>query len=428
MSFSGCVKYSSPSELIGQPEIPKEEIKACINTESKSYVGDRIEENEDIEDNIEDIAENYFSYNEKLLSPDKIINNKSVYNMDLDGDNKKEIFGFSEIEGKNPKIHFFVLKKKNNKWNNIYKNTIRGKSISFLKIIKMYDKEQISIIIGGLISEYKGSEYTTYTLGNISGVNCISNIGTWNRFEVLSDLSIADSNGFIFAAWLKDKCDLYKVNIIKFDPNNRSYTPAEYLYRDYFKNVIQYNKNVLSKNDNIELSWYYLIYSEIKAGKYKEALNTIDEVVKLKKSGCTLLKVEDYKFNLLKAKALDGLKRYDEAEEVLLLLLDNLNTDAINNKIFNLEKQNDTINYEDELSIADIYCQLAKVYFHKDNKDKEKKALEKSYEVIKELSKKTFYKENDTADIMKDLIYYPVIFELNRLNKITYPNKNDFWS
>ena len=192
MIFSACAKYSSPSSLLKPPQISIEQIKGDIK--------------ENVEINIEDVAaevdckkvveEFFHSKNLKLLSPDRIVSKKSLYSMDLDGDNIEEIFGFLE-DDEELKIHFFILQKINNSWTSKYTCDINGTRISYIDTAKIYNEEQISLIIGVLVSDYIGSEYSMFTLRNENQVMYVMSIGMWNKFEVLNDFSHDNNKGFI---------------------------------------------------------------------------------------------------------------------------------------------------------------------------------------------------------------------------------------
>ena len=152
----------------------------------------------------------------------------------------------------------------------------------------------------------------------------------------------------------------------------------------------------------------------MKAGELEEALKSIDKVLKIKKEGNSLLKVENYKFDLMRGKVLNKLQRYDEAEDILQSLSYTLIEIVSSNKSVEFEEYT---NMETELDLADVYFQLGKTYLGKDKKIKAKEAFNKSHDIIKELSKIPYFKENPIAITKKHLIYYPVMDELNNLQE-----------
>lgn len=380
----GCSIYSTPTSLIKPPKLSENIVKDTMNLS---------------QEDIKLLAQKFIPDKAKMLDEAKSPNKKNVFSIDVDGDVIKEIVVFFK-EDESFKKGFMVLKNMGDKWTKIYEKSIESSAITFLQCVSVSDKDDMRLIVGYLISGHAGSEYFLYNFKdkNVSEFS----LGRWNSFEVLNTPEIDKEKGFVFATQIYQASSDYSSYVIRFD--GRSFMPAEDFYNQYFRNTMIYYNDEIRKEKKNQLAWYYFIESQIKSGLYQEALSSISEVFSVKdQAGEKILEVGYYKFLILKAQALNGLSHHIEAESILTNLL----------KV-SLNSKDDFFYYEPkEVSLSEIYYQLAIAYKGIGKMDEAKEFFKTSFNILQKLSEGRAYNEDYTLKIIKEVFLYPIIKEIN---------------
>lgn len=386
MLLSGCNLYATPSSLIKSPKLSENVIKNNINLN---------------DEDIKALAQKFMPEKAKILEENKIVTKKNYYIADLDGDYENELVVFFKDE-ENFKRGFFVLKNKENKWTKVYEKSVEGTGISMLQFLPVCGVDNRCLLVGFHISGHAGGEYYAYdfTEKDVKEIE----LGRWNKFDILSTPVKDEKKGFVFGVQIYEAGSEYNSYIIRFNGSN--FSAAKDYYESYFKENVKYYQEDLSGERRNQLSWYYLIESEIKAGLYEEALKSINEVFKIKESKePTVMEVGYYKFLILKATALNGLKRYEEAENILISL----------SKV-SLQNENDFFYYEPkEFALSEIYFQLGEVYKGLSKKDEAKTCYYKSLDMLNKLSKEGIFNTDSTSKIIKEVLINPITEELKNL-------------
>lgn len=348
--FSSCAGYSTPTGLIKSP---------VVNASSSNYT------------DIKSIAEKFLPANSVLLAQNDLVSGKAVSTLDLDNDNSDEIVAFFKVSDKFEK-GFIVLKKMNNNWSKIFEKKQECNSISRSDFINIVNKDTKSLLIGYFIGGNSGSQYYYYTLkdGNFKETN----LGWWKKFEILNTPSQNDK-GFVFAGMGRgigdvENWDVVRLNnedICRDDDSYPSYAPK---IIDYYNSILQQYKAEKRLGAMSGLAWYSLINAQVKGNLPETALKSIDNFNKLNSTDKGIFDIVDQnKFKLLQAKALNKLKRYDEAKIILDGLQANLEQDLLTASKNNDKEALETLKSA-KLDLLNIYLEKMKTFNLLNQKDK----------------------------------------------------------
>ena len=377
MLTGGC-SASSPNALIVSPKILASQVK---------------------KEDINSIAKQFLPNKSKLVDVSKIATGKPVIKVDVDNDKKDEIIAFFDIPESFEK-GFVVIKEKEGKWNKIYEYKGEGNKILNSEFIDIYGNGKKTLLFGNLISTHAGATYNLFTF-NDDKINKVD-LGTWNKMDILNTSLKNDKKGFVFAGWsLYGPDKSYEIDLIRFDGEKVAY--AKDLYPQYFKSVVKYYKDIMVKDSKDVAQWYFLADSQVKANMYNDALNSINKGIDANndKNG-TFKGFSDTEFYLLKAQSLNGLKKYDEAKTIL--------EDAESKQLKKLEAnkkdkddKNNFIYMGDEKVLANIYLELATSYYKLKQDDKGMQYYQKYVDVIKNLERKEYFKNEPVKDNVEKL-------------------------
>lgn len=347
---SSCVSYSTPTGLIKSP---------VVNASSSNYT------------DIKSIAEKFLPANSVLLSQNDLVSGKAVSTLDLDNDKSNEIIAFFKVQDKFEK-GFIVLKKMNNNWSKIFEKKQECNSISKFDFINIVNKDTKSLLIGYFISGNSGAQYYSYTLkdGKVKEIN----LGWWKQFEILSTPS-QNNKDFVFAGMSRGTGDVENWDVVRL--NNEDICRDDDSYPSYAPKIIDYYSSILEQYKTKKslgamggLAWYNLINAQVKGNLPETALKSIDNFNKLSSTDKSIFGIVDEdKFKLLQAKALNKLKRYSEAKSILDELQANLEQDLSSSSKNNNEKSLEAIKVA-KLDLLNIYLEKGNIFQKLDQKDK----------------------------------------------------------
>lgn len=349
----------------------------------------------DMYNSINKIYEEFLPMEAKIITSSKIDGEKSIVNLDLDNDKEEETLIFYEID-KTYEKGFVVLKNVDGKLKKVFEDKEQSGKINKVDFIHIYKGEQKSLLVGYFISDLGGTEYKAFTFNNkkISSLN----LGVYNRMDILNTPDESKNKDFIFGGWNRiGPPELYVINVIRFDGKN--FTLAYDFYENYFKDVVKYYEN-----KNIKI--YPLIDAMIKSNMNEEALMLIEEGLEEmnKEPGLSYI-YDKWDYYLLKSRALNGLKRYDESKEILECIL--------NSK--DIEEDKSTY-YKDEY-LSKVYFEVGITYKGLNKVDKAKESFVKSLGILNDLDKKGYFQSNLQPNVEKEVQFYPVENELKNLRK-----------
>lgn len=339
--------------------------------------------------------EEFLPKDAKIIDSSKIIGEDSVIKLDLDNDDKEEILVFYEIDETYEK-GFVVLKNINGKLQKIFEDKNKSGKITKIDFLKIYPDGHKNLLIGYFGSTLAGSDYRVYTFNDKDIITL--NLSAFNKMDILNTEDLQKGKGFVFGGWWRvGPPELYVINVIRFDGDN--FSLAYDFYEEYYKSVVKYFKDKKIEN-------YPATDAMVKAKMYKKALKAIDDGLKIISKNPELSWLNDeWDYYLLKARALNGLKKFDEAKEILECI--------INNKE-NVKKKGLLITGQ---YFSDVYLELGRTYKFLDNKDKAKKYFEKSLDMLNMLDKKGYFSSNIEPNIHKEIKFYAVEQELQNLRK-----------
>ncbi len=213
--LTGCYKFSTPDELIQKPkdDTEKEAIKKSI--------------------------EKYLPTRAKLTIPLSSKDAGAINEVDLDGDNQKEIVAFYEEQERNFEIGFMVLKENKGKWEKV--DLIKGEGY-YIEYAGFYDLNKDGkkeIIIG-----WDHGEYTR--------TNCI--------YTMKEDKIIQTFNGKYMDMKIDDVNEDGKLDIFLLNADSKTFKISLNLYT--------YTNDKMEFMDRVDMETNYEMgYSSMKIGK-----------------------------------------------------------------------------------------------------------------------------------------------------------------
>lgn len=353
--------------------------------------------------NIKIIAQKFIPKGYKLLENSKVINEKSIIEMDIDNDKKNEIIVFFKNDDKFQK-GFVVIKYKDNKWSNIYEKIEEANSIYKIDMVNVYNKNEKSLLVGFLISGHAGSKYTVYNFKN----NKITELelGLYKKIEILNTPDKDENKGFVYSAWIVEKSNIQTNEIIGFN-GGEFYYPEDKYTEYYNKNVIKYYEDMLKESPDNQFVLEKLIQSQIKSGKYDIAIKYVDKALKIKKQS-KILPVETYKFNYLKGIALNKLERYSDSEKIL----NEAENDIVNILSYEMNSLPIQDLYDIKFDLSQVYLELGKSFKEQSKNKEAKQVLNKDFNILKSLEKENYFQYSK----IKGIYIKSVEKELKKLN------------
>lgn len=383
--FSSCMGYSTPTGLIKSPQV----------NAGDSNVKD-----------LKGIVQNFLPKDSVLLAQNDLVSGKPISSIDLDNDKSDEIIAFFKVQDKFEK-GFIILKKKSNSWSKIFEKKLECTSISKSDFITVVNKDTKSLLIGYFIGGNSGSQYYYYTLKNEKVKE--SDLGWWKQFEILSTPE-QDNKKFVFAGMSRGTGDVENWDVVKLIDeeicrDEDSYPSYASKIIDYYNTILQQYKTKDRVSPMSGLAWYNLINAQIKGNMPEEALKSIDSFSEISGTDNKVFElIEKDKFKFLQAKALDKLKRYEEAKSILddlqIRLEENLTNLSKNTNEDSLYLVKDT-----KLDLLNIYSEEYRVFeaLNQKNKLNELKSKALNLNILQDYNKDTVYNKLDVNTAKEQL-------------------------
>lgn len=280
---TGCSMSNPPSAMIKPP--------ISVNSE--------LDSNKDILNEVNKIIPK----DARIINPENPEGSKGIQLKDIDGDGNGEAIVLYKLNGADGHAGFLVLKQdSNNKWNKIMDYRSDGSDVNYLNIANVTGNENGDIIIGWQMgSTANGLDLFTWKNKKLEKVAS----SYYSKIEVSE---MADKNGNKngkndVALWVHDTGEAYIIDVLKWDGSRLVSDTDAYPY--YFKTVVPYYEQKIKELPGAAFYWYYLADAQIKAGDSKNALNSINEGLALKKKSPNIYP-EDSKFLELKKLALNS--------------------------------------------------------------------------------------------------------------------------
>lgn len=242
----------------------------------------------------------------KLLEDNKSMEKQSIYDVDVDGDKKNEYVVLVRNSNKT-NVGFFIVKNKYGKWAKVFEWMDEGIGIKTVKAIRGLNDKDVRLLVGNMINSKGPSEYYLFNFEeNWDGYYV--DLGTWSDLSIVQ--SIDESINFVVEN--RDESRILEMYSVSYDGDKFKYNSSA----DTYQNKINEYKSILEEYDGNESAWYYYIYAKFMAGRYEEALKNMNAYLERDKSRDSV-KVNEMKFQLLKAMILSKLDRADEAKEII---------------------------------------------------------------------------------------------------------------
>ncbi|TYP54229.1 tetratricopeptide repeat protein [Thermosediminibacter litoriperuensis] len=235
---------------------------------------------------------------------------RAISQRDLDAvDGKSEILAVYRVGDNTNEIGAFVLKFKDGQWQKVWEQQGFGFALDLLEFEDITGDGKPEVLIGTTIGASAGNGLDIFswhgdTLKKIAGTG-------YHRLDILHLTGkYSTEKGYDgraqLAVWQKDTITAMAVDVLRW--YEIGLVPAEDLYPEYFPKVVEYYEEQLKKAPDAPVIWYYLADAQQKAGMPEKALKSVEKGLSLKGDY-----PPDYKFMIVKARALNDLGQYDRA-------------------------------------------------------------------------------------------------------------------
>ncbi|MCY6960641.1 hypothetical protein [Clostridium brassicae] len=357
--FTGCGKAVASTELIQTPKV--------ILTSSNQT-------NEINDKNM--IVAKFIPKDMVLFPPMAQEQKKAIITKDLNGDGKEEII-FTFKSSKDPYTGgVIVLAKDNKEWKVVLSDYGEGESVYKIDFADIDGDKNQELLVSSFVGGSAGNNLKIYKIKD-NKVKILDEV-LYKKIDIedMPNIEGKKDGRNEIATWVHDTGNSYIVEVFRYV--NGGLVEAEDVYPYYFKKVVKYYEEELSKPENKEAPymWYYLADAQVKANMPKEALKSLEKCMEYKKKMQKQLKAEesypyDYLVSIVKAEALYKNKDYKTSIREL-------------NKALSSSK-NDQNQFSNKL--LDIYYDLGKNESSLGNKDKAKEYYNKGIKMAEKIYK-----------------------------------------
>ncbi|AEB77154.1 hypothetical protein [Clostridium botulinum] len=211
---------------------------------------------------------------------------KHIMYCNLDGDKEKEvIMTFRKKDNKNIG-GIMVFKREGDTWKEILNESGKNKIVYEVTFADIDGDNNDELLVGYSTGILERNKLNIYKYDKKKQILNVIGDYEYSKLDIKSIINKSNnSEQKKIALWKKIDEDIYLVNLLKYHNNNLIEAKEE--YPDYFPKVVDYYRGKLrnKENKNSATMWYYFIDAQIKSNKYKEALNSIYEVKKIKPNG-----------------------------------------------------------------------------------------------------------------------------------------------
>lgn len=235
------------------------------------------------------IEEQYINKHLPSNAEKMLLNKKSYFTEQLDGEGNKEIivpFKEKDID----KAIFLLIINYDDKGSTAYKVKGEGTSIDRLEFHDVNGDGKKDIVLGTKTGTDL-NEITVYSYGKRK----IHKEFTYpyNKLEILQD---SKGSSVIMAFWKRLEHNCFKVELVQW--NGKELVEVKDLSKKYFIKVVEYYKNLCSLQKDNAWAWYYLAEAQIKTGNKKDALISIANGVALNRESPTKQQFEQLKSSI----------------------------------------------------------------------------------------------------------------------------------
>lgn len=246
-----------------------------------------------------------------LQSPDgEAGGQKAIAAGDLDGDGERElVVGYRDPEQGSG---VFIAHRTPQGWEKVWQEKIGPPGLDVLGVEDLTGDGRPEVIIGGIIGASAGNHLKVLAYAPSEKDRTPPYATIWQTgYHRLEVGDFDQDNRQEIALWVKDTGPAFAVEVYRWAPAlyfPAGFYEAEDAYPAYFPRVIDYYRDQLQRMPEAAFLWYYLAFSQVKAGRPEEALASIEKGTGLK---------GEYpgtdQWDLVKGQALLGLERYQEA-------------------------------------------------------------------------------------------------------------------
>lgn len=236
-----------------------------------------------MENNLEivEILKNILPADSEILKIADYYNIPAVIVSDFDNDKNIEIAVAYKNGYTKDYVSVSMLKYLNNNWTIV--DTINQKAIGITDMLSVAAQTPglNNLVIGWKIERF-WSKLDIYKLDNFKLVSVLHDDIYYSRIAVEDIKTNRGRDGiYEFAVWKHDKLDAYNIDVYRLNGNN--FVIAKDAYKEYFKSVVDYYKELMENQGVNEVYLYHLAKAESNIGKFKEAIDTLNLIIKLGK-------------------------------------------------------------------------------------------------------------------------------------------------
>ncbi|ERJ11707.1 WG repeat-containing protein [Haloplasma contractile] len=223
------------------------------------------------------LIKGYLPEGATLLVMDQPYDYKMIGSGSLDEDDVKEVVAAYEF---NNHCYILILKYTDQKWNVIETIDMGEYEVSYLKVASVTSKTKSSIILGlKLNNNCSKLQIIDYTKNN-TFKKLINQDIIYNEIDVYDMEGEKSTDGKVeIALWKKDEKEAYDVNIYRWSKTQLTY--AIDVYKSYFKTVMKYYRDLVDREPDESIYWFYLALAYLKLDQKDHAIKSIDKALML---------------------------------------------------------------------------------------------------------------------------------------------------
>ncbi|OXM85557.1 WG repeat-containing protein [Paenibacillus rigui] len=228
---------------------------------------------------LSDMVKAYLPQGAELVIIDKPAPHPAVIAVDLNGQGTWIVAAvYKSVDGK---LHFRVMQRKGAEWVTVYDEIGPGYEVSLLTAAPVLNAAQKNLVVGWRVgaiwSRLSVYEWTQAGIRDAAPDNML-----YSYLEIEDMPGTAGKDGQVeLALWIHDTGEAFRVEVVRWQ--NGTFAPASDVYRYYFPKVVRYYERLTRLHPDYTFYWYYLADAQLKSGMPTEALNSIQQAIRLEK-------------------------------------------------------------------------------------------------------------------------------------------------
>jgi hypothetical protein len=220
----------------------------------------------------------------RLVNPSEPKGSKAVQAIDMNGDGKDEIvavYRTVEPDGNYGVVGLMVLSDEHSGYKKLINYKSEGYKVAFVKKAAITGKDKKDLVVAWSIGASIGNGIDVFTMKNDKIKKIAGFYANKVYIEDMPDAKGQKDGIDEIAFWQHDTGEAYVTDVVRWNGEKLASVPEVYPY--YYKTVVPYYQQKVKEMPSAAFYWYYLADAQLKAGSYKDSLESV-------KKGMAILK------------------------------------------------------------------------------------------------------------------------------------------